>query len=128
MHSFLSEMYPGVPLSKNTVCTLLRKLGQTGNRVRAFLDECIRKMRSKVVLVDGTLISDESKVNTSSNYSRKAQLKKSRDISVIYAFDLERMEPICYKAYTGNMIDSRAFKDFIRENQLKDTAIVADRA
>ena len=116
-----------MPLSKNTVCTLLRKLGQTGNRIRAFLDERIREMRSKVVLVDGTLISEESKVNTFSNYSRKARLKKSRDISVIYTFDLERMEPICYKAYAGNMIDSHAFKDFIRENQRKDTAIVADR-
>ena len=127
MNSFLSEMYPGVPLSKNTVCTLLRKLGQAGNRIRMFLDQRIIDMRSKIALVDGTLVSDESNVNTFSNYSRKARLKKSRDISVIYAFDLERMEPICYKAYAGNMIDSRAFKDFIRENHLKDAVIIADK-
>ena len=68
-----------------------------------------------------------SDVNTLSNYSRKASLKKSRDIPVIFAFDLEHMGPICYKAYPGNMIDSRAFKDFIHENELKDAVIIADR-
>ena len=40
------------------------------------------------LLLDGTLKSDESRVNTLSDFSRKARTKGSRDISVLYAFDL----------------------------------------
>lgn len=47
------------------------------------------------LLVEGTLKSDESGVNTLSDFSRKARMKGSRDISVIYAFDLEKKEPVC---------------------------------
>lgn len=47
------------------------------------------------LLVDGTLKSDESGVNTLSDLSRKARTKGSRDISVIYAFNLEKKEPVC---------------------------------
>lgn len=48
------------------------------------------------LLVDGTLKSNESGVNTLSDFSRKARVKGSRDISVIYAFNLEKKEPVCY--------------------------------
>ena len=47
------------------------------------------------LLVEGTLKSDESGVNTLSDFSRKARMKGSRDISVIYAFDLVKKEPVC---------------------------------
>lgn len=46
-------------------------------------------------LVEGTLKSDESGVNTLSDFFRKARTKESRDISVIYAFNLEKKEPVC---------------------------------
>ena len=38
-------------------------------------------------------------------FSRKARLKGSRDISIIYAFDLEQMELICSKCFLGNRLD-----------------------
>ena len=47
------------------------------------------------LLLDGTLQSDESGVNTLSDFSRKGRTKESRDISVIYAFNLEKKEPVC---------------------------------
>ena len=48
------------------------------------------------LLVDGTLKSDESGVNTLFDFSRKTRTKGSRDISVIYAFNLEKKEPVCF--------------------------------
>ena len=47
------------------------------------------------LLVDGTLKSDESGVNTLSDLSRKSRMKGSRDISGIYAVDLVKKEPVC---------------------------------
>ena len=126
--SFLSETYPGVALSKNTVCSFLEKLGKNLSRIHSFM----RKRAAEVgqghhLLVDGTLKSDESGVNTLSDFSRKARTKGSRDISVIYAFDLEKKEPVCSQCYPGNMLDMTAYSDFIEKNGIKSGIIVADK-
>ena len=67
--SFLSELYPGVSLSKNTVSTFLNDLGKTMSRIVTFM----RNRTASVsldhhLLVDGTLKSDESKVNSLSRF------------------------------------------------------------
>ena len=126
--SFLSLIYPGVALSKNTVSDFQSNLGKAYSSVIGFM----RSRTSKVnmdhhLLIDGTLKSDESDINTLSEYSRKARLKNSRDISILYAFDLEKMEPVCSSCYPGNMIDETSFEDFIRINQIKSGLLVGDK-
>lgn len=79
------------------------------------------------LLVDGTLKSDESKVNSLSDFSRKARTKGGRDISVLYAFDLEAMEPVCSRCFPGNMLDVTAYDAFIGENGIVHGIIVADK-
>lgn len=125
---FLSELYPGVALSKNTVSTFLNNLGKTCSRITAFM----RGRASEValghhLLIDGTLKSDESRVNSLSDYSRKARLKGSRDISVLYAFDLEKMEPVCSKCFPGNMLDITAYEAFLSECGISKGVIVTDK-
>lgn len=114
--SFLSELYPDVSLSKNTVSTFLNDLGKTMSRIVTFM----RNRTASVsldhhLLVDGTLKSDEPKVNSLSDFSRKAQTKGTRDISVLFTFDLEAMEPVCSKCFPGNMLDATSYKTFIKE-------------
>lgn len=126
--SFLSELYPGVPLSKNTVCRFLNDLGKAVSKI-------IRFMRNRTeavsidhhLLVDGTLKSDDSRVNSLSDFSRKAKTKGSRDISVLYAFDLEVMEPICSECFPGNMLDATAYGAFIARNGITRGIIVGDK-
>lgn len=126
--SFLSELYPGVPLSKNTVCTFLNDLGKSVSRIIKFM-----RNRTDAVsldhhlLVDGTLKSNESKVNSLSDFSRKARVKGTRDISVLYAFDLEAMEPVCSKCFPGNMLDATSYGAFISENGITKGIIVGDK-
>ena len=126
--SFLSELYPGVSLSKNTVSTFLNDLGKTMSRIVTFM----RNRTASVsldhhLLVDGTLKSDESKVNSLSDFSRKARTKGTRDISVLFAFDLEAMEPVCSKCFPGNMLDATSYEAFIKENQITKGIIVGDK-
>ena len=126
--SFLSELYPGMALSKNTVSTFLNDLGKTSSRITQFM----RKRADSVsmdhhLLIDGTLKSDESTVNSLSDFSRKARTKGSRDISVLYAFDLEAMEPICSKCFPGNMLDITSYEAFISESGITKGIIVADK-
>ncbi|MGN1393160.1 MAG: transposase [Succinivibrionaceae bacterium] len=79
------------------------------------------------LLVDGTRKSNESKIDSISDFSRKARTKGTRDISVLYAFDFEKMEPICSKCYPGNMLDVTSYQDFIVENCITKGVIVADK-
>ena len=126
--SFLSETYPDVALSRNTVCGFLNNVGKTCSRIVKFM-----RLRTEAVnmshhlLVDGTLKTDTSKVNSLSDFSRKARLKGTRDISVLYAFDLEAREPVCSKCYPGNMLDVTAYESFISENHITKGIIVSDK-
>lgn len=126
--SFLSELHPGVALSRNTVSTFLNDLGKTASRIVRFM----RNRTAKVsmdhhLLIDGTLKSDESRVDSLSDFSRKARTKGTRDISVLFAFDLEEMEPVCSKGFPGNMLDATAYKAFIAENGITRGVIVGDK-
>ena len=125
---FLSELYPGVALSKNTVSTFLNDLGKACSRITKFMRNRTAAIgMDHHLLIDGTLKSDESTVNTLSDFSRKARAKGTKDISVLYAFDLELMEPVCSKCFPGNMIDSVSYEAFISENGITKGIIVADK-
>lgn len=126
--SFLSELHPGVALSKNTVSALHKELGRTCSRIVRFMRRRAEAIApGSHILLDGTLKSDESRVNSLSDFSRKARTKGTRDISVLYAFDMDKMEPVCSKCYPGNMLDLTAYGDFVRECGVKRGVIVADK-
>lgn len=126
--SFLSELYPGVALSKNTVSKFLNDLGKTVSRITQFMQNRAAQVSiDHHLLIDGTLKSDESKVNTLSDFSRKAKTKGTRDISVLFAFDLEEMEPVCSKCFPGNMLDCNSYEAFIAENGITKGLVVADK-
>ncbi len=126
--SFLSELYPGVALSRNTVSKFFGDLGKSCFRITQFMrDRTARVGIDHHLLVDGILKSDESDVNSLSDFSRKARTKGTRDISVLFAFDLEKMEPVCSQCFPGNMLDATAYESFIRENGITKGIIVADK-
>lgn len=126
--SFLSELYPGVSLSKNTVSTFLNNLGKALSKIVQFMQNRTAAVSmDHHLLVDGTLKSDESRINSLSDFSRKARTKGTRDISVLYAFDLEEMEPVCSKCFPGNMLDATSYREFISENSITKGIIVGDK-
>lgn len=126
--SFLSELYPGVSLSKNTVSTFLNNLGKALSKIVQFMQNRTAAVSmDHHLLVDGTLKSDESRINSLSDFSRKARTKGTRDISVLYAFDLEEMEPVCSKCFPGNMLDATSYREFISENSITKRIIVGDK-
>ena len=126
--SFLSELYPGVALSRNTVSVFLNDLGKAMSRIVQFMrNRADAVSMDHHLLVDGTLKSDESRVNTLSDFSRKARTKGTRDISVLYAFDLERMEPVCSQCFPGNMLDATSYGEFISRNGITKGIIVGDK-
>ena len=127
-NSFLSELYPDIALSKNTVSAFLSDLGRTYSKVIQFMRNRTSDIKADHhILIDGTLKSDESEVNTLSDFSRKAKEKGTRDISVLYAFDLEEMEPVCSSCYPGNMLDQTSYEHFLEQNQIRKGLVVGDK-
>lgn len=127
-NSFLSELYPGVALSKNTVSKFWSDLGKAYSRICGFMKNRAAAVESDHhMVVDGTLKSDESRINTLSDFSRKAKTKGTRDISLLYAYDLEAREPVCSKCFPGNMLDATAYEAFLEDNGISKGIIVGDK-
>ena len=125
--SFVSEIYPGTPLSKNTVCDFWNDLGRAYSRIVKYMRLRVKAVEGHRKLVDGTLKSNESSVNSLSDFSRKAKTKGTRDISLLYCFDLDKMEPVASKCFPGNMIDSVSYSGFLEEYEIKSGLIVGDK-
>lgn len=126
--TFIGQFYPGVHISENRVSKLLNLLGQDGEKRAAFYRLRLAAVEATHHLViDGVLKQDTSVINSLSAFSYKARIKGCRDISVIYAYDLEKMEPVCAEVFAGNCIDANAFAAFVRDRGIQRGIIVADK-
>ena len=125
--SFLSEIIPNVSLSENTICTFLRDIGLEYVSIIKFLTKRAQKFKGETQVIDGTLKNNNSIENTYSEFSRKGRLKGSRDISIVYSYDMKTKEPVLMKPYSGNMLDLRAVRDFVTTFSVSDGIIVMDK-
>jgi hypothetical protein len=48
-------------------------------------------------------------------------------VSVLYAYYIEFMKPVCAKVFPGNSIDASLYPTFIRDNDIRKGIIVADK-
>ena len=127
-NSFLSELYPDTALSRNTVSKFWNDIGKAYSRICTYMRIRVAAVESgHHVLIDGTLKSNESNVNSLSDFSRKAKTKGTRDISILYAYNLEAGEPVCSKCFPGNMLDATAYEAFIADNDIRNGIIVGDK-
>lgn len=126
--TFIRKYYPGVALSANTVCSFQQRLGQDGAKRRQFY-----QLRANAVIsdhhiaIDGTLKQNTSTVNDLSAFSYKARIRGCKEVSVLYAYDIEAMEPVCAEVFPGNSIDASSYAAFIRDNDIRKGIIVADK-
>ena len=126
--TFVCKDYPGIGMSANTISAFLQRLGQDGRKRRLFYQKrAARVAADHHVAIDGTLKQDTSLVNDLSAFSYKARVKGCKDVSVIYAYDIEAMEPICAEVFPGNSIDAVSYRSFILDNDIKSGIIIADK-
>lgn len=125
---FVCKDYPGAAMSRNSVGSLFQRVGRDGNRRKAFYQRRIRATaRDHHIAIDGTLKQDTSVVNDLSAFSYKARKRGCSEVSVLYAYDIERMEPVCAEVFPGNSIDASSYPAFIRDNDIQKGIIVADK-
>lgn len=126
--SYTSVYYPGVHLSENTIGSFLEKIGKDFERRKQFYLLRIKSLEEKShVAVDGMLKQDTSEVNDLSAYSYKSRVRGCKEISILYTYNIEKMEPICAEVFPGNSIDASSYSAFIRNNNIQRGIIVADK-
>ncbi len=126
--TYVSKYYPGIAISPNSISTFYQMLGQAGQLRKAFYQLRANKVvQDHHVAIDGTLKQVSSSVNDLSAFSYKAKRKGCQEVSVLYAYDIEVMEPICAEVFPGNSTDAASYRSFIRDNDLKRGIIVADK-
>ena len=126
--TFISRFYPGVALSENTVSSFLDHLGEDRAKRRAFYQKrADRVIAEHHIAIDGMLKQDNSSVNDLSAFSRKARVRGCKEVSVLYAYDIEKMEPVCAEIFPGNSIDASSYAAFIRDNDIRKGIIVSDK-
>lgn len=126
--SYISTHFPGVRLSEANVCNFLELLGRNYSRLHGYMQERLNERDPDcITIVDGMLKDTTGKESGFVQWSRKSRTKGTKEISVLYAFDAVRGEPICHKVYPGNMLDMTSFNDFIDEFTLKDCMVMGDK-
>ena len=126
--SYISNIFPNIHLSENFICNFLELLGRNYNRLHDFMqDRLDNRDKDCITIVDGMLKDTTGKESSFVQWSRKSRTKGSKEISILYAFDANKGEPICHKVYPGNMLDMSSFNDFIDKFKLKDCTIMGDK-
>lgn len=125
--SFLSEIVPGVAISENSVCDFLMSIGLQSTLITEFMNGRIADNHDKTVIVDGMLKNYNSICSSMSEFSRKAAKKGSKDISLMYAYSPELMEPLAAQPYPGNMLDSTAIEDFLIDRKIESGLMIFDK-
>ena len=126
--TFVCKDYPGAAMSANHLGDLLHRLGQDGERRRKFYRLRLEQTaKDHHLAIDGMLKQDNSSVNDLSAYSYKARVRGCREVSVLYAYDIESMEPVCGEVFPGNSIDATSYTSFIRDNDIRKGIIVTDK-
>ena len=125
--SFASEMYPGVHLSEKAVSAFLLDTGQAYSLICEFMRNRVKQFAGKNIVIDGMLKDYNSQTGTMSEFSRKGSKKGSKDMSILYAFSPEAMEPIAAKPYAGNMLDQQAVDNFVTENKIEKGLMIFDK-
>ena len=126
--TFISIYYSGASISQNSIGALYNDIGTDGCKRKAFYEHRMKSVSAKHhIAIDGMLKQNTSTVNDLSAYSYKAKKKGIKEISVLYAYDIDLMEPICAEVFPGNCIDASSYASFIKDNDVKSGIIVADK-
>lgn len=124
MTSFISEKYR-VGLSSQVISKFLFDLGKTPSRIDEFIHNRLANSNGNIV-VDGMLKNYNGKTSLS-QWSRKGSTKGSKDISILYALDIESNEPIGFAVNQGNLLDIKAFEVFVKKYDLTKGVVIGDK-
>jgi transposase len=124
-YSYLSERFPNIHISKNTLSLFLEDLGSKLNPTYKFYDLMIEKS-SKNYAIDGHVIPSFSKENDLTKFGNKYSKIDSKQMNLLALFDVITKQPIMSKIYDGSQLDKTSVKEFLTLRPIENTLIIMD--
>ena len=125
--SYLSEMFKKVGLSESLLPDFFESVGRHYSAIEKFMIDRLKRFSGRIQIIDATLKSYNSYDSIFSAWSRKGRVKGSKDFNLLYTYDLETKEPIYHRPYSGNMLDSTIFDDYIKNIPCNNEIIIGDK-
>lgn len=123
--SYLSDIYPQLNLSKNSLTTFMRMLGQLEESMLSFKRRFLEG--SKHIVFDVTHLisqSNDMEINLQ-GYNSKKDFEPQ--VNLFYLFSTDLKMPVYYRVIPGNISGMKALRLTIDETQLKDCTVIGDK-
>jgi transposase len=123
--SVLSNRWPTLPLSENTVGKFLEALGRHRTTAERFEQELINN-GSKLFAIDGHVILCCSRQNDLADYGNKYIRLGNTQMNLMVVFDVEKNHPLTCKAFDGGLPDKSAVKDVFNAYKFNGVTFIVD--
>ena len=123
--SYLSELFPDLPMSGASLSGFLRSVGSRREKIVQFMNGMVEG--SEHILFDGTNIVTKSENMDINRVGYNSHRQYDPQINLLYAFSYEQHRPVYYRIVAGNVRDVSSFKQAVSESGIKDVTVIADK-
>jgi transposase len=125
LNSYLSEQYPGLPLSSKKITELLRSIGTQRTQIISFFKEFV--VSNDSILFDGTDLISNSKKMDLTKFGKSKKGTYDSIANVMFIFSSGSQLPVYYRILPGNIKDIKAFRLCLEESDISNAVIIADK-
>ena len=123
--SYLSELFPGLPMSSSSLSGFLRSIGSRREKIVQFMNGMVGG--SEHILFDSTNIITKSESTEINRLGYNSHRQFDPQINLLYAFSCEQRQPVYYRIVPGNVRDVSSFKHAVSESGIQDVTVIADK-
>ncbi len=123
--SYLSELFPGLPMSSSSLSGFLRSVGSRREKIVQFMNGMVGG--SEHILFDSTNIITKSESMEINRLGYNSHRQFDPQINLLYAFSCEQRQPVYYRIVPGNVRDVSSFKHAVSESGIQDVTVIADK-
>ena len=123
--SYLSELFPGLPVSSSSLSGFLRSVGSRREKIVQFMNGMVGG--NEHILFDGTNIITKSEGIEINRLGYNSHRQFDPQINLLYAFSCEQRQPVYYRIVPGNVRDVSSFKHAVSESGIQDVTVIADK-
>ena len=124
-YSFFSERYSDIRFTEKNISLVLRDIGRDRQGMVEFLRWDIPK--GEHVLVDMTDLPSRSTNKPFANVGHNRKSNHKGQINLLYIFGNQSLTPVFYRLVPGNIRDVSAFVLTIKESEISDCMLIADK-
>lgn len=123
--SYLSELFPSLPMSSSSLSGFLRSVGSRREKIVRFMNGMVGG--SEHILFDGTNIITKSEHMEINRLGYNSHRQFDPQINLLYAFSYEQRQPVYYRIVPGNVRDVSSFRHAVSESGIHDVTVIADK-